>query len=68
VTTDDQAAWVAAMFADLDLPSCQFMNSATLGPLIQNGPLPESILDDKVRRTSRKLVSAKNYPLLKALI
>lgn len=42
---------------DLDLPSGQFMNAATLGPLIQNGTLPESILDDKVRRILREVVS-----------
>jgi beta-glucosidase len=42
---------------DLDLPSGQFMNSTTLGPLILNGTLPESILDDKVRRILREVVS-----------
>ena len=42
---------------DLDLPNGQFMNSITLGPLILNGTLPESILDDKVRRILREVVS-----------
>jgi len=42
---------------DLDLPNGQFMNSTTLGPLILNGTLPESILDDKVRRILREVVS-----------
>ena len=42
---------------DLDLPNGQFMNSTTLGPLILNETLPESILDDKVRRILREVVS-----------
>jgi len=42
---------------DLDLPNGQFMNATTLGPLILNGTLPESILDDKVRRILREVVS-----------
>jgi beta-glucosidase len=42
---------------DLDLPAGNFMNSTTLGPLILNGTLPESILDDKVRRILREVVS-----------
>ena len=42
---------------DLDLPNGQFMNATTLGPLILNGTLPESILDDKVRRILRDVVS-----------
>jgi beta-glucosidase len=42
---------------DLDLPNGQFMNSTILGPLILNGTLPESILDDKVRRILREVVS-----------
>jgi beta-glucosidase len=42
---------------DLDLPNGQFMNATTLGPLILNRTLPESILDDKVRRILREVVS-----------
>jgi beta-glucosidase len=42
---------------DLDLPNGQFMNSSTLEPLIENGTLPESILNDKVRRILREVIS-----------
>ena len=42
---------------DLDLPNGQFMNSKTLEALIENGTLPESILDDKVRRILREVIS-----------
>jgi len=41
---------------DLDLPNGQFMNAKTLGSLFPN-PLSESILDDKVRRILREVVS-----------
>jgi beta-glucosidase len=52
---DDMKAYLGG--CDLDLPSGQFMNSTTLGPLILNGTLPESILDDKVRWILRVVVS-----------
>jgi beta-glucosidase len=42
---------------DLDLPNGAFMNSTNLKPLILNGTLPESILDDKVRRILREVIS-----------
>jgi beta-glucosidase len=41
---------------DLDLPNGQFMNAKNLGSLFPN-PLSESILDDKVRRILREVVS-----------
>ena len=41
---------------DLDLPNGQFMNAKNLGPLFPN-PLSESILEDKVRRILREVVS-----------
>ena len=41
---------------DLDLPNGAFMNATTLGPLFPN-PLSESILNDKVRRILREVVS-----------
>jgi beta-glucosidase len=42
---------------DLDLPNGQFMNSKNLEALIENGKLPESILNDKVRRILREVIS-----------
>ena len=42
---------------DLDLPNGQFMNSTTLESLIKNSTLPESILNDKVRRILREVIS-----------
>lgn len=41
---------------DLDLPFSDFFNQATLGPLVANGTIPTSLLDDKVRRILRKVV------------
>ena len=42
---------------DLELPASNLMSSPTVGALILNGTLPESILDDKVRRILREVVS-----------
>ncbi len=42
---------------DLDLPNGQFMNASTLEPLIENGTLSESQLDDKVSRILREVIS-----------
>ena len=42
---------------DLDLPNAQFMNISTLEPFIENNPPLESILDDKVRRLLRDVIS-----------
>ena len=42
---------------DLDLPNGQFMNSKNLEASIENGTLPESILNDKVRRILREVIS-----------
>jgi beta-glucosidase len=42
---------------DVDLPSGQFMNPTTLGPVIAAGLLPVSIIDDKVRRILREVIS-----------
>ena len=42
---------------DLELPASKLMSSPTVGALILNGTLPESILDDKVRRILREVVS-----------
>jgi beta-glucosidase len=42
---------------DLGLPASKLMSSPTVGALILNGTLPESILEDKVRRILREVVS-----------
>jgi beta-glucosidase len=42
---------------DLELPASKLMSSPTVGALILNGKLPESILEDKVRRILREVVS-----------
>jgi beta-glucosidase len=42
---------------DLELPASNLMSSPTVGALILNGTLPESILEDKVRRILREVVS-----------
>ena len=42
---------------DLDLPNGQFMNSSTLEPLIENSTTLKSILNDKVRRILREVIS-----------
>src|SRR6516225_2485341 len=42
---------------DLELPASKLMSSPTVGALILNGTLPESILEDKVRRILREVVS-----------
>ena len=41
---------------DLDLPFSDFFNQTTLGPLVTNGTLPTSLLDDKVRRLLRGII------------
>ncbi len=60
---------VAAANAGLDLetPKAKFMNAATLIPAIQDGRVPKSVIDDKVRRILRKeieygLLSGKAGP------
>ncbi len=40
---------------DIDMPSGQFMNAATLQPLIADGTIPVSVIDDKVRRIVRQI-------------
>lgn len=40
---------------DLDMPNGQFMNATTLQPLIANGTVPQSVIDDKVRRIVRQI-------------
>ncbi|SFW29459.1 beta-glucosidase family protein [Luteibacter sp. UNCMF366Tsu5.1] len=40
---------------DLDMPNGQFMNATTLQPLIANGTIPQSVIDDKVRRIVRQI-------------
>lgn len=42
---------------DLEMPSAKFMNAATLLPAIRSGQVPESIINDKVRRLLRAAVS-----------
>jgi beta-glucosidase len=42
---------------DLELPASNLMSSPKVGGLILNGTLPESILEDKVRRILREVVS-----------
>lgn len=38
---------------DLEMPSGKFMNRSSLLPVIQNGTLPEEVINDKVRRILR---------------
>jgi beta-glucosidase len=42
---------------DLDMPAGNFFNSQTLLPAIQSGQIPLSVIDDKVRRILREVVS-----------
>jgi beta-glucosidase len=42
---------------DLDMPLSDFMNPDTLLPAVQSGQVPLSIIDDKVRRILRKIIS-----------
>ena len=42
---------------DLEMPSGKFMNRATLLPAVENGQVPESAVDDKVRRILRAAIS-----------
>jgi Beta-glucosidase-related glycosidases len=46
---------------DLEMPQADFMNSSTLLPYISNGTLPESVIDDKVRRILRIIFSFGFY-------
>ena len=46
---------------DLELPASKLMSSPTVGALILNGTLPESILDDKVRQNLREVVSLASW-------
>lgn len=41
---------------DLEMPSARFMNPATLLPAIRSGKIPETVVDDKVRRILRTAV------------
>src|SRR3984893_13334361 len=43
---------------DVDLPSGQFMNPGTLGPVIGAGLLPVSLIDDKVLRILNGVISS----------
>ncbi len=42
---------------DLEMPSGAYMNQKTLLPLIKNGTLSETVLDDKIRRILRVAIS-----------
>ncbi len=42
---------------DLEMPSGKFMNQAVLLPAIKDGKVPESAIDDKVRRILRAAIS-----------
>lgn len=42
---------------DLEMPSGKFMNRETLLPPVRNGQVPESVIDDKVRRILRAGIS-----------
>lgn len=42
---------------DVDLPAGNFMNPTTLGPAIAAGTLPVSVIDDKVHRILRGVIS-----------
>ncbi|MFA5330363.1 MAG: glycoside hydrolase family 3 C-terminal domain-containing protein [Prolixibacteraceae bacterium] len=41
---------------DLEMPSGANMNSTNLSPLISNGTVPQSVIDDKVRRILRVII------------
>ncbi len=41
---------------DLEMPSGANMNSSTLSPLISSGIVPQSVIDDKVRRILRVII------------
>ncbi len=41
---------------DLEMPSGAYMNSANLSPLISSGMVPQSVIDDKVRRILRIII------------
>jgi len=42
---------------DVDLPAGQFMNPTTLGPAVEAGLIPMSVINDKVRRILREVIS-----------
>jgi len=42
---------------DLEMPSGKFMNRETLVPAVKSGQVPESVIDDKVRRILRAAIS-----------
>ena len=42
---------------DLEMPSGKHMNRKTLIPAVKSGKVPESLIDDKVRRILRKIIS-----------
>ncbi len=42
---------------DLEMPSGKFMNRTTLLPAVKSGQVPESVIDDKVRRILRAAIS-----------
>src|SRR5215472_6079504 len=44
---------------DLDMLAGSQMNSGTLFPTIQSGELPISLIDDKVRRMLREIISVQ---------
>ncbi len=41
---------------DLEMPSGKHMNRKTLIPAVRSGKVPESLIDDKVRRILRKII------------
>jgi beta-glucosidase len=53
-THDGVAAANAGL--DLEMPSPQFMNEATLLPAVKDGRVPVATIDDKVRRILRKAI------------
>jgi beta-glucosidase len=53
-TYDGVAAANAGL--DLEMPSGKFMNRATLLPAVKQGKVPETAIDDKVRRILRKAI------------
>jgi hypothetical protein len=56
-SSSGQQVLAALNGCDVDLPSGQFMNAGTLGPVISAGLLPVSLIDDKVRRILRGVIS-----------
>jgi len=42
---------------DMEMPSGKFMNRETLLPAVKSGQVPESVIDDKVRRILRAAIS-----------